>query len=55
MVKPKEQLEAVCDLLRNWQLGASLQITVRDSAVTFKGSHMMGAGGISKKLSQLSL
>jgi hypothetical protein len=54
-VKPKAQLEAVCDLLRNWQLGASLQITVRDSAVTLKGSHRMGAGGISKKLPQLSL
>jgi hypothetical protein len=39
----------VCALLRNWQLGGELPITVRDGAVTINGSHKMGdrRGGMS--------
>ncbi len=44
--KTNGAVKAVGALLRNWQLGASLPITVRDGAVTLKGPHSMGGGRI---------
>jgi hypothetical protein len=40
--KNNGEVGALFALLRNWQLGAKLPITVRDGAVTVKGSHRMG-------------
>ncbi len=43
----KGAIEAVCTLLRHWQLGVSeLPIIVRDDAVALKGFHKMGDGRI---------
>ena len=49
--KTKGAIGAVCALLRNWQLGAELPITVRNGAVTLTGSrsHRMGNGRIFPK------
>jgi hypothetical protein len=44
--KTKGAVRAVGALLRNWQLGAKLTITVRDGAVTLEGSHLMQDGRI---------
>ncbi len=54
--KTKGEVGAVCFLVYNWQLGAKLSITLRDGAVTLKGSHRMGDGQIfSKKPPRLFL
>ncbi len=45
----KVAVEALCILLHNWQLGAQLLITVRDGALTLKGSQRMGDGRIFPK------
>ncbi len=47
--KTKGAVRAVGALLRNWQLGAKLTITIRDGAVTLEGSHLMQDGRIFSK------
>ncbi len=54
-VKTKGAVGAVFALLRNWQLGALFPITLRDSAVTLKGSYRMGDGRIFSKNLRASL
>jgi hypothetical protein len=45
----KGAVGAVCALLCNWQLVTQLPITVRDGALTLKGSLRMGDGQIFSK------
>ncbi len=53
--KTKGAVGAVCALLCNWQLGASLPNTVGDGALTLQGSHRMGDGPFFSKNLQASL
>jgi hypothetical protein len=53
--KTKGVVGAVCALLLNWQLGASLPITVRDGAVTLKGlSHEIDFKNFDQTLKNLT-